>query len=140
MATSAIFAQRQPEGLRVSVILERLTRLDVFERALPRAGYDLQSVEAGLDTACDIAASHPDLLIFDARSRSAIIRLAPLLAMVRSHPRLRRIPVLLCMPRRLRAVPMARPELATVRILDAPLRGETLGAAIGSLVPGGAAA
>jgi len=140
MATSAIFTQRQPGGLRVSVIVERFARLDLFEEALPRAGYHLQSVEAGMDTACDIAAGHPDLVILEARSRSSIVRLAPLLATVRSHPRLRRVPVLLCMPRRLQPIPMAPPELATVRIMDAPIRGDTLGEVIGSLVRTGAAA
>lgn len=110
MGVSAVFVDAGTDERRVTVLLDQTECLDVVEATLRDAGYRLESLEPGLDTVWDVAATAPDLVILALGTHGRSAGTTQLMSALTGHPRLRRVPIALCDPSGLAPVQMATAE------------------------------
>ncbi len=126
MGTSAVFVDRQLNGHRITVIVEEPAHVDALRASLRDAGFAIESIEVGLDTAWDIAATCPDLVIVHVASSAARRAARGRVNELRAHPRLRLVPVILCAPRGVRPIRIPPTERAHLEVREVPLTGTAL--------------
>jgi hypothetical protein len=119
MGASAVFVDRSEHGRRITAIVEELSCLELVREALLDAGFHLDSVDAGVDTIWDIAATGPDLLVITITSEAGASGLASRVAALRAHPRLEVVPVVLCAPDDLQPIAISPEERVSLGIVDA---------------------
>jgi hypothetical protein len=119
MGASAVFVDRSEHGRRITAIVEELSCLELVQGALLDAGFHLESVDAGVDTTWDIAATGPDLLVITITSEAGASGLASRVAALRAHPRLEVVPVVLCAPDDLQPIAISPEERVSLGIVDA---------------------
>jgi hypothetical protein len=134
MEASAIFGEGRPGGRRVTVLLERADCLTVVAATLGEVGLSLESVEPGVDTVWDVAATGPDLVILAVEPARRAGAASELAAALRAHPRLRSVPMALCDPGGLSPVAMAPPDRAAVGIDDRPAESADVRALLAQLL------
>jgi DNA-binding response OmpR family regulator len=149
MSRSTVFADRHARRSRVTTLTDEEHLFEILAQALDRAGFDPESAEEGADTPYDLAATSPDLVIIGFAAAADPGGLQVLVRELVDHPHLRHVPVIVCGPSELVAVPMELPEHAAVRMVSRPARDEELAAVVGRLTlsliegdrpaPGGAA-
>lgn len=136
MSRSAVFADRHAGRSRITTLTDEEHLLEVFAKALDRAGFDLEASEEGADTPFDLAATSPDLVIICVAPAADRHGVHALVREMVDHPHLRHVPVVVCAPSELVAVPMELPEHAIVRIVPRPARDEELAAVVGRMTLG----
>jgi DNA-binding NtrC family response regulator len=136
MSRSAVFSDRHAHRSRITTVTEDEHLLEVFSRALDRAGFEIESVEEGADTPFDLAATFPDLLIIGIAPEIAPATVHALVRELVEHPHLRHVPVRLCAPTELAAVPMDLPEHAAVEVVPRPRADEEVEALVRRWIAG----
>jgi hypothetical protein len=126
MGTSAVFVGQQQNGHRITLLVEEPAQVDALRESLLDAGFAIESIEVGLDTAWDVAATCPDLVIVHVASEGAQRSARGRLHQLRAHPRLRLVPVILCTPRGVRPFRIPRTERAHLEVREEPLAGTVL--------------
>ena len=133
MGASAIFIDQEPAGRRITVVVDEASCLELVTDTLLAAGFHLESVDHGVDTAWDVAASGPDVVILAVAKRVSATTLQERLEELREHPRLHGVPVLICSTTGLRPVQMAAARRAKIEILEPAGTPERLGAVLRGL-------
>jgi two-component system nitrogen regulation response regulator NtrX len=122
----------------VTVVNDYPAFLELVDAMLTEAGHVVRSLDGQHASLDEIAATEPDLLIIDVLVHGDAAIGWDVLALARTHDRLRTLPIIVCTAEVLQ--PEERlAELAhgDIRVIEKPFKAEELYAAIDRLLPAG---